>query len=358
MDKIITSIYEFPYKIIDLDNLKKIIKQGDYPYLVDIINKLIDREIMRPVIKSGKNGLDPELYLKYHIINKPTPDKQLVNEIDSLHYMIDSGVFRKNTEKYIQNRDFILSLDNFLKTNSSELKYPLSENERAYQIWNDEKALDKKRGKDYIALLKSCNVFDKLNTYPTPEPFFDYRRSNSIKNVLVIENKDTWFTVRKLMLDISGFAGLFGVKIDCVIYGEGRKVTQKNNSLQDYLNIDSYFEGKVWYWGDIDHEGIDIYLSFVNISPELNISPFAYAYSKMAEMFEGLISSSNSEHFKGHSNQRLPDNISEFYKSIGNETAERIEKLLHNGYYVPQEILNYNVLKDNVYCEDKDDFIS
>ena len=352
MDRIITSIYEYPYKKIDLDELKKIIKPGNYAELADTINSLTDRQIIKPVKQSGKNGLNPGLYLKYHIINKPTPDIQLINEINSLHYMIKPGVFRKDIEKYIKSREFILILDDFLKSHSSNLEYPLSENERAYQIWNDEKALDKKDGRDNIALLKSCNVFDKLNTYPAPEPFFDYRKSNDIKNVLVIENKDTWFTVRKLMLDTPNFAGLFGVKIDCVIYGEGRKVTQKSNSLQDYLNIDSHFDGKVWYWGDIDNEGIDIFLSFVSISPELDISPFTEAYKKMTELFEHLLSGGNADRLKGHTNQRRPDNISEFYKSIDSRSAERITLLLRDGYYIPQEILNYAVLKDYVYCED------
>lgn len=353
MDRIITSIYEYPYKKIDLDELKKIIKPGNYAELADTINSLTDRQIIKPVKQSGKNGLNPGLYLKYHIINKPTPDIQLINEINSLHYMIEPGVFRKDIEKYIKSREFILILDDFLKSHSSNLEYPLSENERAYQIWNDEKALDKKDGRDNIALLKSCNVFDKLNTYPAPEPFFDYRKSNDIKNVLVIENKDTWFTVRKLMLDTPNFAGLFGVKIDCVIYGEGRKVTQKSNSLQDYLNIDSHFDGKVWYWGDIDNEGIDIFLSFVSISPELDISPFTEAYKKMTELFEHLLSGDNADRLKGHTNQRRPDNISEFYKSIDSRSAERITLLLRDGYYIPQEILNYAVLKDYVYCEDQ-----
>lgn len=352
MDRIITSIYEYPYKKIDLDELKKIIKPDNYAELADTINSLTDRQIIKPVKQSGKNGLNPGLCLKYHIIIKPVPDKQLINEINSLHYMIEPGVFRKDTEKYIKNREFILILDRFLKSHSSNLEYPLSENERAYQIWNDEKALDKKAGRDNIALLKSCNVFDKLNTYPAPEPFFDYRKSNDIKNVLVIENKDTWFTVRKLMLDTPNFAGLFGVKTDCVIYGEGRKVAQKSNSLQDYLNIDSHFDGKVWYWGDIDNEGIDIFLSFVKISPELDISPFNEAYRKMTELFGHLLSGDNADCLKGHTNQRRPDNISEFYKSIDSSSAERIKTLLHDGYYIPQEILNYAVLKDYVYCED------
>lgn len=229
--------------------------------------------------------------------------------------------------------------------------YPLSENERAYQIWNDEKALDKKDGKDNITLLKNCNAFDILNTYSTPEPFFDYRIRKNIKNVLVIENKDTWFTVRKIMLDTPNFIGLFGTEIDCVIYGEGRKVTKRNNSLQDYLNIDSHFEGKVWYWGDIDYEGIDIFLSFVNVSPELDILPFSAAYEKMAKLFEPLLADSNSSRLKGHTNQKHSENISEFYSKIDCYSAERIKKLLHDEYYIPQEILNHEVLKDYVYCE-------
>lgn len=353
MNEIVKRLYDYPYKKIDLDDLKKIIRLNEYAELVDAINSLISSNVIKPVKKSGKNGLNPSLFLKYHIINYITTDKTLVDEINSLHYLIDADVFRKNIEKYIQNRDFILILDSFLKSHSDELLYPLSENERAYQIWKDEKALDKKDGKDNIILLKNCNAFDVLNTYPTPEPFLDYRINKNIENVLVIENKDTWFTVRKIMLDTPNFIGLFDTEIDCVIYGEGRKVTKRNNSLQDYLNIDSQFKGKVWYWGDIDNEGIDIFLSFVNVSPELDILPFTAAYEKMTELFDDVMSDNNTACLKGHTNQKHSENISDFYAKIDCKSAEKIKRILHDGYYIPQEILNHELLKDHVLCGGK-----
>lgn len=351
MNEIVKSIYEYPYKKIELDELKKLIKLNEYSDLVETINSLISRGVIKPVNKSGKNGLNPSLFLKYHIIKNFITDKMLIDELNSLHYLIDADAFKKNMGKYIKNRDFILTLDAFLKAHSDDLLYPLPENERAYQIWNDEKALDKKDGKDNIILLKNCNAFDILNTYSTPEPFLDYRIRKNIKNVLVIENKDTWFTVRKIMLHNPNFIGLFDTKIDCVIYGEGRKVTKRNNSLQDYLNIDSHFKGKVWYWGDIDNEGIDIFLSFVNVSPQLDILPFSAAYEKMIELFETLLSGNNNSRLKGHTNQKHSENISEFYKKIDHKVAERIKLLLYDEYYIPQEIINHKVLKDYVYCE-------
>lgn len=97
MDEIVKSIYEYPYKKIELDELKKIIKLNEYADLVEAINSLISRGVVKPVKKSGKNGLNPSLFLKYHIINNFTTDKMLIDELNSLHYLINADVFRKTS---------------------------------------------------------------------------------------------------------------------------------------------------------------------------------------------------------------------------------------------------------------------
>ena len=63
MNEIVKSIYEYPYKKIELDELKKLIKLNEYSDLVETINSLISRGVIKPVNKSGKNGLNPSLFL-------------------------------------------------------------------------------------------------------------------------------------------------------------------------------------------------------------------------------------------------------------------------------------------------------
>ena len=347
MKRIKREILNWAKERIELDALRNIIKSEDYLSLVNTIECLENEDCIKPVKSSGKNGKNPGLYLKYHIIREKDHDEDLIREIKGLHFWISSERFLKHPEKYLSCRTFIYTLSEFLKIHSDKLETALSENERAYQIWKDEKALDKKNGKDNIRLLKECGVFEKLNTYPTPEPFFDYRRGTDIHNVLVIENKDTWFTVRKLMLEDPCLNSLLGVEFDCIVYGEGNKVTQKINSLEDYLSIDQPFCGKVCYWGDLDLKGIDMYLSFKGISPRQNICPFIAAYELMIDRFDALLKNAeNKEIFIGHNNQTAPENIEEFYLAFDEMYADRLAELFSKGYYIPQEILNYEVLKE------------
>lgn len=85
---------------------------------------------------------------------------------------------------------------------SEELHTPLAKNERAYQIWNDEKILDNSLCKSMI----KWNELEKmLNYYLTLEPFFDYLHTKKEKmTMLIIENKDTWYTMRKIMNEQKG----------------------------------------------------------------------------------------------------------------------------------------------------------
>lgn len=52
MNEIVKSIYEYPYKKIELDELKKLIKLNEYSDLVETINSLISRGVIKPVCTS------------------------------------------------------------------------------------------------------------------------------------------------------------------------------------------------------------------------------------------------------------------------------------------------------------------
>ena len=205
-----------------------------------------------------------------------------------------------------------------------------------------------------FVLTSSFRAFGKgrKEVRPVTEECGHYQSKKASKNTYetIIElnkNKDTWFTVRKLMLEDPCLNSLLGVEFDCIVYGEGNKVTQKINSLEDYLSIDQPFCGKVCYWGDLDLKGIDMYLSFKGISPRQNICPFIAAYELMIDRFDALLKNAeNKEIFIGHDNQTAPENIEEFYLAFDEMYADRLAELFSKGYYIPQEILNYEVLKE------------
>jgi hypothetical protein len=239
-------------------------------------------------------------------------------------------------------------LSEYLKLRNIELSEEMSENERAYAIWHDEKFLDDPRN---LALLNDAGVLSMLNVYPTPEPFFKYQNTTTPDSVIVIENKDTWFSVRKLMLENQKITTLFGVPLECVVYGEGEKASRKNNSLQRYLLTGMDFHGNVYYWGDLDYTGIGIYLGVAKYNPFLHVEPLIPAYLKMLDSFEMLLKcSSDVREFACKKSQNIPNNMDEFFRFFPKNHADRLVSLLHDGLYIPQEILNYPTLKSCARC--------
>lgn len=347
MKKIIDKIYLFPRKYITLDELKNIINTENYIELVNIISELEKHEIIKFVKNSGKNGMTPALYMKYRIIPQKKDYSAVIPEIKSLHHFINNEKYIKSPEKYEKVRSLIFTLSEYLKNNSDSLKNPMSENERAYAIWHDEKTLDKPEN---IRILKETGVFEKLNVYPTPEPFFDYRINSVPENVLVVENKDTWFTLRKIMIENRSEIKLFNKFFDCILYGEGKKAGQSESSIADYLSLDN-FKGQIYYWGDIDYEGIKIFLTTEKVNSRLEIKPFVCAYSEMISEFEKIYSAEHKKDFLCRAKQKIPENISGFLSFFDNETGTKIKKYLADGLYIPQEIINYNYLKGGFFSD-------
>ena len=342
MTKIADKIRTFSGKYITLDELKNIIRTEDYNELVDRISELEKCNVIRYVKSSSRNGMTPSLYMKYRIVPEEKDYSDIITEIRLLHHYINAEKYVRFPERYENVRNLIFNLSEYLKNNPDSFRSPMSENERAYRIWHDEKILDKPES---VRILKETGVFDKLNVYSTPEPFFDYRIKSVPERVLVIENKDTWFTLRKIMLESHTGISLYGKFFDCILYGEGRKVTKSESSLTDYLSLDN-FSGQVYYWGDIDYEGIGIYLSAEKVNSRLSIKPFISAYSDMMQEFEKIYSVENRDSFLCRKVQRIPENMDIFLKFFDSVTGQKIEKYLAEGMYIPQEIINYSILKE------------
>ena len=341
-DRIITKLYSLGKNTFEVSVLQKWCNVESYSAFAELVSELEKREIISPVKASKTNGCNPPLYIKYRILPAKEETQLFDSELDAMHYLIHTDTLRRSPKKYQKHRTFLLCLSDFLKKHSDTLSFPMSENERAYAIWGYEKMLD---SKENISLLKECRVWDLLHTYPTPEPFFDYRRYAFPKNVLVIENKDTWFSMRKLMIESSADQ-FWEIPIDCLVYGEGNKITQRDSSLEQYLNIDKSFHGTVWYWGDLDPEGIGFFLSAGSLNTSLQLQLFLPAYEEMLYQFEQRLAAPHSaSHYHVHTNQKHPEHPEKFYSLFPGHISVRLQELINKGYYIPQEILHYQLLK-------------
>jgi hypothetical protein len=229
----------------------------------------------------------------------------------------------------------------------------MSRKERSFSLWGKEKLLDEHR-----ALVREVLKFHGLsegflNSYGTPEPFFEYVHTRFEQmTVLILENKDTWYTFRKLMQE-TGKGVVIGTRIDVLLYGEGNKIA-KHGALEEYAAgmlcgrsgqaERTGHDGQAGrgdhflYFGDLDTEGIRLFFRAREANPGLDIRPFAGLYALMLDLAEGV------DLPKSLDKRGFLAPVTEFASILGLCGPDRLLRFLEQGRYIPQEIVNYQVV--------------
>lgn len=323
-------------KRIRLEEVEAQYQIDNYKELYDKVLELIEKEKIKPVEASGKNGKKPALYKEYWILETPEDNSLYTEELlYSFIPLISTNYYLNHISQYKEDREWLLLLNQYLKNNRNDLEIPKSMNERSFAIWHREKFLKAEQGKK---ILKRCGIsIESMNVYETVEPFAYYSATKDVpQNMLIIENKDTFYSMRRFLM--SGSKEIAGVKIGTLIYGGGKRIIR---SFQDFsLCAEPYMRekgNKIYYLGDLDYEGILIYESLVRMfESECVIEPFLKGYLRMLQEAE-KIGIHRMPLMKEGQNQ----NIGEIFKQYFNETQfEMISRVLEQGRYIPQEILS------------------
>jgi|OM-RGC.v1.004430565 hypothetical protein len=318
------------------------IENGGYEALADCIEDLCAEGLLTPVKASGTNGRRPLLYNRYHIREekKETDRHRLI----AYHPRICTDYYSNHPLGHDEDIEYLDMLDAFLKDAGmyDTLNLPFSVNERSYQIFRDEKFLTSARGQEFCRRIGL--QWGDLGCYPTFEPFFYViYETVSPLNCLVVENKDSFFTLKKIFnrggnwqksaLDLSDRQArvIDGVKLDMLIYGEGKKILHSLKFMEEIPDCrDTGIT--LYYFGDLDYEGISIYSGLAEAYPEYKIIPFVFLY-------RGLLKISPRPMVK---KQRLNDlHLENFLKYFSAEETEVILSVLSQSMYIPQEALAY-----------------
>lgn len=319
-----------------------------------ILSRMESGEI-KPVEASGTNGKKPALYRKYWVVEPQKDYSELIEELEyRLVPAISIDYYRNNVERYEQDRPWVLMLNDFLKNGRENLKVSVSMNERSFEVWNREKFLQKGQGKK---ILKRCGLTTQdLNYYETTEPLSYYVHTRTTpQNLLIIENKDTFYSIRRAMID--GRNRILGVEIGTLIYGAGKGILR---SFQDFLFcVEPHMRDKnnsILYFGDLDYEGIGIYERLAegferagqgetekNLnkntkqgSAVLEVRPFLEAYAAMLSKAETITSLPDSSDMQ---NRNLSGR---FFSYFTGRQAEQMLHILESGRFLPQEMLTFN----------------
>ena len=340
MMKHIEKLKKYGKKTISKTDLENIFAVFSDEELFEIISVLSEQQILFPIKSSKTNGnrLYP-IYLKYKVSLPQDTYEAELKEISALHPLLQSnGYLQSKPEEYKKYRFLLQKLDRYLFCRS-ENTISISRKERSFEIFDEEKALD---DKTFCALLERIGITaDTLTIYDTPECCFnDYIPNRKAHMTLLIcENKDIWFNIRRMMFE-NNATNIFDIHIDGVVYGCGNKVSGMG-ALTTYTEFIGS-EVKYLYWGDIDRAGLNIYLSAVRANPNIDIKLFVPAYEEMLRLAQTRnIPDSDDER------NRIED-YSQIFDFVDQNLRNLFEQSIQNNKRIPQEIITYAFLKENM----------
>ena len=309
----------------------------DYLQLCAQVTQLIEGGVLVPVKRAKTNGRKPALPLVFWKLEEEADFTEVYEDLKyRYHPLINTSYYRAHPERYEADRPRLQLLSNYLKDHSDLLAVKETMNERSFEIFHREKFFQREGGLEFCR--KAGIEADKLSFYETSEPLSYYSCSKQFpQNILIIENKDTFFDIRQYMN--KGNNRILGTEFGTVIYGAGKGIWK---TFADYVNgAENYFleENHLFYFGDLDYEGILIYERLIAQNWDRrsgNIHIFTEAYEKMLD--KALkIDFANLPDMKEKQNTNIGMAFLDAFNMI---RRAQIEEILNSGKYIPQEILN------------------
>lgn len=344
---------KYKYKTINLEELYKIVarvlntkenklKTTDYDIFYLLIKELENSQVLTKRGNDNNNRMIKCLYLKYNI-NKTEVNESILEHGDkiflfSLNSNIDTSFYFKNPKEVARDREDLSILSSFLNEINKDTPY-ISVNERSYELFGYEKRLQGSkfepsllgRTKVGIESINCFNSYTPIQCYILPA---FYKKKKRV--ILIVENLDTYWSFHRALNETSLYK-----KLDMLVYGGGNKTTG-NFKFHRHYGITE--KDTIYYFGDIDPEGFNIYSRVKKANESLNIKLAKGLYSYAIEIAE---KKNIKDIYNGNqtaiSEWQLDNILSEFNADI----KIKIKEIIFCGKYIPQEAINYRLLSEN-----------
>ena len=220
-----------------------------------------------------------------------------------------------------------------------------SRRQRAFEIFNDEKAFDGKRGERLFKRLndRGVNVSALKITPQRASHFSSFYGIGADKPFIVVENIDTYEEIVRLLRGNSS-TKLFGVRVSGVIFGGGCKVNIAH-ALDDFLADIGYRYDYVYYAGDIDREGARI-VEQARTANNVKIRLHAGMYRAMLAAHGRRVKEGKTVE-PASQNQGVPQNLARAIDDLPMVTRVQFRNVLRQGGRIPQEILTSADYRDS-----------
>lgn len=286
---------------------------------------------IKKIKSSKKYNANARLFNKYQLIEETIEIDQafITTLLTEFHPSMNTTYYFKNPHKFEKDLPFIKQISFFLIQKDKSTDW-ISLNERSYELFGNEKFLASNDGQKLLTRIAITN--DDLCSFQTYEPFFYYQKpTTKIENILIIENKDTFFSMKKLMNE--GMTTWGGKTISLLIYGEGSKITRSIEFIEE-LGINPTIP--IYYYGDLDPEGISIYYRTMQKTTR-DIQPFIFLYEALWER--------RNKSRKWDNQFCNEEAYMTFFSYFPLPWSERVQAFLNDKGCVPQEGVNLRDLR-------------
>lgn len=331
---------------LTLEKIDDFYKFSDYETKYNTIKDLESEGTLTPVKSSVTNGQNPPLHKRYWLKKKPFDLSKIDQIRDAFRYKyfnFDGNFYLdvKNIEAgcFDEDEADIAMLHDYITEHADRFNVQMSRNERSFDIWGKEKYLDYKKdtGHGRTVCQRLGYNLDKLHFYTTnvPLPYYTRETPNTPQTVLFLENNSPFYGMRSYLQ--TGKTSIFGVDIDTVVYGGGLEslssyIDLSQSVYPDVANVENTF----LYYGDLDKSGIHIYTNLAKkLAGRLTLQPFVPAYEKMIEKAERI-----GRPLELSKKRQYVSDPEVFYQYFDEKTQGKMKKIIADGVYIPQEILN------------------
>lgn len=240
-----------------------------------------------------------------------------------------------------RNLEKLRSLDRWLAQAEITPPVPATDKQRAYEIFNDEKALSEHLDGSFGRLLKRIGVDNEtLHIIDLDRQRLEaFIPHGSTAPILVVENGDTYESL-KYVLGEAGRDRVLGQQLGGIVYGAGGAVCTPG-LLDETLSGVNYRKDHVLYWGDIDRSGVaevSRAREVCNVSIRL-AKPF---YRKMAQLQKERLH--RGFDIEMAPRQSSPKHLDEISREVPLFARWMFLQTIREGKRIPQEIIPLEVL--------------
>jgi hypothetical protein len=320
---------------------------GGYQNLYQLLKKMEAEEKIRAIKSSDFNQRQPRLKKRWSLVKKEPAgwsDKVILKLSRQLNL---SYYLKRPAQQTGELKQQLFRLAEFLN-NKSEREWT-SREERSLELFADEKYLSRTAGKKLLSNLKlsladlKAQQYNHLFVYWTKDP-------TQINNILIMENHSAFIGAKKAL---AAGIDIFAQNFDTVIYGQGKKIIRSFSFLEELLGLKAADENysqrqqllnglNIYYAGDLDPEGLAIYVGLENKYPDFKIKLLAEYYQLLLEESERFYPCRKRQ----NKNQNvLAEVLIEFEAGGYNDLAAELQRAWENDLRLPQELVTLEVYK-------------